>query len=207
VRRHATTAGLAVVTASLVLAGCSSTEQGTAVAAPSSASSGPFSSSASSPSSSAGASSDVTAWAASFCSAAKPIADATASMSRPSAATMSTPDGAKAYIVGTYTTFARAFTATATAVSALGAPPVAGAGDFVPKAVTAFTTAGRTFQDLATTASTVDLTDPNALETLTGGLTTMTDPFQGAFTELESSTPAELDAALSSAPECAALSR
>jgi hypothetical protein len=200
VRRHATTAGLAVVTASLVLAGCSSTEQGTAVAAPSSASSGPFSSSA-------GASSDVTAWAASFCSAAKPIADATASMSRPSAATMSTPDGAKAYIVGTYTTFARAFTATATAVSALGAPPVAGAGDFVPKAVTAFTTAGRTFQDLATTASTVDLTDPNALETLTGGLTTMTDPFQGAFTELESSTPAELDAALSSAPECAALSR
>jgi hypothetical protein len=200
VRPHATTAGLAVVTASLVLAGCSSTEQGTAVAAPSSASSGPFSSSPS-------ASSDVTAWAASFCSAAKPIADATASMSRPSAATMSTPDGAKAYIVGTYTTFARAFTATATAVSALGAPPVAGAGDFVPKAVTAFTTAGRTFHDLATTASTVDLTDPNALETLTGGLTTMTDPFQGAFTELESSTPAELDAALSSAPECAALSR
>jgi hypothetical protein len=209
VRRDATTAVLAVAAVSLLLGGCTSSEKGTATAAPASASStsAGASSSPESSSSSASASGDLTAWAASFCSAAKPISDATSTIGDPSAADMSTPDGAKAYIVGIYSTFASAFTDTATAISTLDAPPVDGAEDFVPKAAAAFTAAGQTFQGLADQASAVDLTDPSALQALTGGLSTMSDPFQGAFTELEASTPAELDSALTNTPECAALGK
>lgn len=209
-RRHV----IAAVAASIMLAGCGSSVDGSATAAPSTSAAG--SSGAPSSSASPGASGgsadarpEVLAWAAGFCTAAQPVVDAISSASDSASASAGplTPEQAKASTVNLLTTFATAFTTAASGISALGPPPVDGADAFATGAVTAFDGAGQTLDDLAKQASAVDFTDDAARKAFGNRTNTLGDTLSSAFKAIDSNPPAELQAALSSLPECAAFNK
>lgn len=207
-RRQLTATAAGLLAAGLLLAGCSSddaasapTPTSSAPVAPSSEPSTAASSAATAPPSSS-ASPELAAWAGQFCTAAAGIAEV-GNLEQPTEQELTDPATAQAFAVDFYSTSASAFTEAAGAMVEVGPPPLQGQEAFTDEVVTAFTSAGQTFQGLADQASAVDGSDPAAVAGVLAGLQDPFGPIAEAFAPLQDGASPEIQSALTSTPECA----
>ncbi|UZJ24456.1 hypothetical protein RHODO2019_15130 [Rhodococcus antarcticus] len=195
------------VSLALLLAGCSSgnaadpaptSTSSTATSASAAASSGGTSSAAAT-----AVPADLATWASAFCTAAAPL---TTLGSLPTPDT-SSPAAAKTSLTAFYRQGAAVFTEAATALSTVGPPPVGGDSQLTQGAVDALSGSATRFQGLATAAEAADPSDAAAIGGLVSGFSDAIAALQASFASLNQGQSPEVSAAITAAPECAALAR
>lgn len=126
-------------------------------------------------------------------------------LEQPTEAELADPTVLRDFAVEYYTTAAGAFTEASGALVDVEPPPVEGQEAFTSDVSAAFATAGETYDGLAADTAAVDPADPAAIAQALEGLQDPLAPVAEAFAPLQENQSPELQAALSTTPECAAI--